>query len=165
MEVRVKCEFPYVKIMSEPKESGNCITFRGINGDTFQYIDKNGETQETGMFVFNAFGEMKERIKKLKIKKGSEISVGAYMKKWYDDDEDKSKKGQRYAHYSFNVYAVDFLPARYHKSDKDEKTSQDNKSTDEQKISKQNPKQSQKVIDNTSPENIDIKDLEIMFGG
>ena len=69
MEVRVKCEFPYVKIMSEPKESDNCITFRGINGDTFQYIDKNGETQETGMFVFNAFGEMKERIKRLKIKK------------------------------------------------------------------------------------------------
>ena len=77
MEVRVKCEFPYVKIMNEPKESDNCITFRGINGDTFQYIDKNGETQETGMFVFNAFGEMKERIKRLKIKKHSEVTIGA----------------------------------------------------------------------------------------
>ena len=72
MEVRVKCDFPYVKVMGELKESDNCITFRGINADRFEYVDKNGKKKEAGMFVFNAFGEMKDRVKKLRIQKGSE---------------------------------------------------------------------------------------------
>ena len=153
MEVRVKCDFPYIKVMGNIKESDNCVTFRGINGDTFQYTDRNGEQKETGMFVFNAFGEMKERIKKLKIQKGSEISVGAYMTKFYKKDDN----GQQYANYSFNVYAVDFLPSRIRKSNGE-------KDEEEPKKKAQPTPEPVKVVKNNSPENVDISDLERMFG-
>ena len=87
------------------------------------------------------------------------------MKKWYATDENKDNKGQQYANYSFNVYAVDFLPARYHKADgngNSKPSEASSKSNVNESAHKAQPER--KIVNNTSPENVDIADLEKMFG-
>lgn len=153
MKVRAKCEFPYVKIVGEIKETDNCVTFHGINSDTYEFIDRNGKKQYADMFVFNAFGEMKERVKRLKISKGSEVTVSGYMKKWYEADK-KDEKGQQYANFSYDVLSVDFLPSRSRKSEKSEKKQGQPRSI---------PVNREVIIDNTSSGVIDIEEMRAAF--
>ena len=154
MKVRPKCEFPYIKVVGEIKETDNCITFHGINSDTYEFTDRNGKKQYADMFVFNAFGEMKDRIKRLKIAKGSELTVSGYMKKWYETDKTDAK-GQQYANFSYDVLSVDFLPSRCRKSEK--------KTERKQEQTRTIPDVKEVIIDNTSSGVIDIEEMRAAF--
>ncbi len=154
MKVRAKCDFPYIKVVGEIKESDNCITFHGINSDVYEFTDRNGKKQYADMFVFNAFGDMKERVKRLKIRKGSELTVSGYMKKWYEAEKE-DKKGQQYANYSYDVLSVDFLPNRCRKSD--------NQPEKEQEQPLSIPTEKVVIIDNTSSGVVDIEEIRAAF--
>lgn len=162
--------FPYIKTVGEIKEKENHTTFRGINGD-LDSIGKNDKKQDTMFFTFNAFGDMKERIKRLKVQKFSEVRIGAYLRKYLNGD---------YEAYSFEVVAIDYLVMpQKSKAGKDhedivpecvetEETTEQSLSepdtdTSSEKPVKDNEEKPVKVIDNTGEDNISIKELEEMF--
>lgn len=150
MKIRAKVEFPYIKVMGNLKmsENKNCISFRGVNGDGLENEDAKKKPE---MFLFQAYGDMIERLQHLKVSKFSEVTIGAYLRKWYSEPENG---GIPEEHYSFEIYAIDYLLPRYHKKDKKPKETASPSAADNSK--------NEPVI-KKDPYTVDIEDLEKMF--
>lgn len=150
--------FPYIKIYGNITEKKDrygkpYLSFRGVNGD---------DEKNMSFYTFNAFGDVMETIKMYKVKSYSEVTITAYMEKYYVESE----PGKPNVNYSFKVTSIDFQITGYKKNTRPE--SEDKSQFPVKKDNDENEKRTALNMNkqddfSTADEAVDLQKLEEWF--
>lgn len=119
---RIKVELPYIAVAGEIKDENTVVTLKGVNYDEDEV--KGGLKAYAMCLKFTAHGEVADRIRRMKLHSGSEVSVTAYMSRQFRVNSETGMLqgdscGNPIFDFSFEIIAIDFVICR--KRDKEEK--------------------------------------------
>lgn len=131
------------------KDADNHVSFKALNNQA-----QNGMRSQ---YVFNAFDSVADRIRRMKMEGGSQITVIAEMRDYIDKDN-KCRQ-------SFNIIKIDFIRIdESARKNEGHSNDNDNESQHDKKTKKQ-PQPDKKAADKASSiGTIDIEKFQRMFG-
>ena len=86
---------------------------------TFKARDNQSQNGQYTVYVFNAYEDVMERIKRMKLKTGSQITIFAEMKTYIDKQNNQK--------FSFTVTKIDYIKTSNFNKNKDEHINEESK--------------------------------------